>query len=537
MLCAHCGVQNAEDANFCCGCGRSFKTSAPAAYSVRLSDLPDVSRSRLLAAIKNVPPETFVIKESKLGWAAVALAGGAVGLVFVILQANSYGWQSEDIVTHLLVVMACFAIGWNSAAYLVMLARSDFKRYALVNPLYFLRFRFDRIEGVGLSSAGAWDAKHLSDSRGAYAGTRFYFQAGGKCHTLRIKSLPIANEMIVALKGFPGFVRNLIQNQDSRSLYSIDLLYEWRQREESFPRTIKRPPAGFRYAVARLGPTLLATLAGMVVFFVVILPYNDWCDDELRWQAAANTATAAAYRLYVASRPDGRHSTEAHAAIGALYEKAAENYRTSTGISGSEGIEAVIRILEYAKASGHYKVMVKFSGDNEIPDDIDSRLRSMYEVTRLVPILPSFTDSMNRAREARILERISSSFGKVIPGDILQFARGEAGPQDPAFNVDYVIKASGSLYYPERQEHLPMGSRDWYTGISVGWDFNVAVPGTNISRFHFSLQSEPAELFHVAYQRAGINGEEISPVEVYGAMADSAFADFGSKLLSELSLK
>ena len=61
---------------------------------------------------------------------------------------------------------------------------------------------------------------------------------------------------------------------------------------------------------------------------------------------------------------------------------------------------------------------------------------------------------MNQARQERILQRISSSFGNVIPGDILQFVHGEAGPRDPVFNITYVITASGDLYYPEKQRLL-----------------------------------------------------------------------------------
>jgi hypothetical protein len=537
MVCPHCGVENEQSSNFCSHCGRSLSSSAQTAYSIRVADLPDISRTRLLAALKTVPQETFVINESKLGWAAVGLTGSILGVIYVVSQANGYKWQSDDTSTNLLVVLVCFAIGYLSIAYLLRWLRSDFKATALLNPLYFLRFRFDRIEGVSLTSAGAWDAKHLSDSRGVYSGTRFYFRGGSKEFTLMVKSVQIANTLIVALKQFPILLSNLVETQDSHSLYALDLLYEWRHQEESFPRTSTKPAVGFRYLLTRLGPIVVAALVGVATFFLAIVPYNDACDDDLRWQTARTAATATAYRLYVASRPDGHHSTEAHTAIGVLYDKAADNYRTSTGVSGSQGIEAVISILEYAKATGHYKVVVRFMGDNQIPDNIDARLRSIYGTPRLVPVLPAFTDSINKTREARILQRISSSFGKIIPGDILQFAADQPNAHDPVFDVAYVIKASGSLYYPVSQEHQPEANRDWYTGISFNWNFNIVVPGTSTSRFQFSLDSQPAHLFNVAYQQATNGSAPFSPDEAYGAMADSAFDDFGSKLLSQLSVR
>jgi hypothetical protein len=535
MFCARCGMQNSGDAKFCGSCGDRLNVSFSAAQDIPAADLPDVSRSRLLAALKRVPPETFVVNESRVGWAALTLIAAVLGLGFVLSQANRYKWQSDDRLTNLSVVIVCFAIGWISAAYLIRWARSEFKAYALLNALYFIRFRFDRIEVVSLSSAGVWDAKHFSDSRGAYTGTRFYFRAGGKQRILKVKSLRSANEIILALKRFPGLVTSLIQNKDSSALYALDLLYEWRRREETFPRAINSP-SGIKYVLGRLGPTILAAFIGAMVFLFVIAPYNDSCDDELRWHTATTAATATAYRLYLATRPEGRHSSGAHAALDILYDKAAEQYKTSAGLEGSQGIEAVIRILEYAKATGRYKVFVNFSGDNEIPNDVDVRLRSISGFARLAPVLPSFTESMNRAREARILERISASFGKVIPGDVLQFTEGQATVRDPVFRVDYVIKASGALYYPEKQEHEPEANRDWYTGISFGWKFKIAVPETNASTFQFSLDSKPADLFNVAYERSGTAATEFSSGEVYGAMADSAFDNFGSKLLSELSV-
>jgi hypothetical protein len=534
MFCTQCGARYSQDMNFCTGCGQQFVHTTAAFHSVRVSDLPDMSRSRLLAALKDVPSESFVLNESRHWLAMIALAGTFLGIGYVISQADSYKWQSESIFTNLAILMTCFAAGSISATYLIKCVRSDFKARVLLNPLYFLRFRFDRIDAITLPLAQNWAVKHHSDSRGVYNGATFCFQADGLQRTFSVDSIRSANEIVGALNRYPSLVSNLVQAQDSARLYSLDLLYEWRRREESFPRTTK-VPTGVKYVLYRFGPALLAATVGALMFFFTLVPYNDSCDDDLRWNTAFTTRTATAYRLYIASRPDGRHSNEAHAAISALYDKTANSYRTSAGLE-SEGIEAVIKILEYAKATGHYKVLVNFSDDNEIPPNIDERLRSVAGFSRIVPVLPSFTEQMNRAREDRILERITKSFGKVIPGDILQFAIGASSGKDPVFNVDYKIKTSGEVYYPEKQEHLPEANRDWYTGVSFRWKFNIAVPDSTDSRFQFSLDSRPADLFNVAYQQAGTGSTELSPIQVYGAMADSAFDDFGSKLLTELSV-
>ena len=148
MFCTKCGARYSQDMNFCTGCGRQFAHSTTAFHSIRVSDLPDMSRSRLLAALKDVPPESFVLNESRHWLAMIALAGAIAGIGYVISQADSYKWQSESIFTNLVILMACFATGSTSAAYLIKCVRSDFKSRVLLNPLYFLRFRFDRIDAI-----------------------------------------------------------------------------------------------------------------------------------------------------------------------------------------------------------------------------------------------------------------------------------------------------------------------------------------------------------------------------------------------------
>lgn len=510
---------------------------------IKIQDLPEVSKSRLLAALKEPPQGTFVFNESKRGWAFAGIVAAVLGLSWVFSQADNYKWQSEERLNYLFFVLAICIIGWESVAYLVGWARNDFKAHVLINPLYFLRFRFSRIEAISLTPQKIWSIRNLQDRQGAYAGTRFYFKSQTGQQVLKIKSIHIANDLFDALNRFPGYVSDLIQRQDSSTLYSFDPLYEWRAREEQFPRGHAHPPTGLAFVVQyyqlkrRLRPVLLAGLFGVVIFFAAFVPYNDYRDDELRWNTASSSSSASAYRLYLASRPDGHHLSEAHTAIARLYDSAAQNYRSSSGFATSEGSEAVIRILEYAKSTDHYKVFVAFSGDNEIPANIEERVRSVTGLSQIIPIMPSFTAPMNQAREARILERISSSFGKVIPGDILQFVAGRASLQGVGFVVTYVIRASGDLYYPVKQEHLAEAKRDWYTGIQFEWNFDITVQGMQSSTFQLGLQSEPAQLFNVAYAREVSEGAELPPMKVYDAMADSAFDDFGSKLLSELAVR
>jgi hypothetical protein len=504
---------------------------------IKATDLPEASKSRLHAALKNPPPGTFVLGESKLGWALLGIVSVAIAFFFVFSQADNYKWQSQEKLAYLGLVIGGFIVGWASLKYLISWHRGEFKAQVLINPLYFLRFRFDRIVAIPFTSNKVWNVRHMKDTRGAYLGTKFYFrpETGGPGQTLKTKSIRTANDLIDALNGYPSYVSDLIQRRDNNTLYALDLLYEWRLREDQFPRARTQGPTGLAYAFNLLTPVMIAGLLGALAFFVAFAPYNDYRDDELRWNNAKSSSKATSYRLYLASRPDGRHQSEAHTAISTLYDQAAESYKNSPGSATAEGIEAVLKVLEYAKRTEQYKVFVAFSGDNEIPPDIEQRVRAETGLSQVIPINPSFTPAMNQARETRILERISRSFGNVIPGDILQFAVGKPSFRDVSFVVTYVIRASGEMYYPEKQEHLSVAKRDWYTGISFEWNLRIAVPGSESSTFQLGLKSEPAEVFQVAYTRASSGGSELPPTEVYSSMADSAFDNFGAKLVSQLA--
>lgn len=503
---------------------------------IQLTDLPEATRSRLLATLAVPPQHAFVLKESKRGWAVFGLCVAVVATGGVVGSINSYAWTPDERVGYLLLLALGFVVGWFSGAYLVRWFRSDFTPSVLLNPLYFMRFRFSQVEVLRLNETEQWDVKHSLDRYGRYASTRFSFRFASGLRFVRFRDLRAANALVVGLREFPTVLADIERRQDSAAMYLLDLLFEWRMREQHFPRNPVPEPAGLGRLLRRLGPEIIASSAAVLVFFVGLAPLNRYYDDQLRWQAAVTSGTASAYRIYIASRPDGGHVSAAHDAIDNLYARAAANYRSSVGFASKPGVEAVVRMLEYANRTGHFTVYVHFSQDNEIPLDIDERLASIAGVPKVVSVLPSFSQGMNAEREDHILQRISSSFGKVIPGDILRFAAGQGASEDIIFDVSYKIQSSGSVYYPVSEEKLREAERDWYTGILFNWNFAIAVPGMDSSASQFGLQSEPADLFNVAYDRGEGESGGMTPDEVYGGMADSAFDDFGSKLLANFSV-
>lgn len=501
-------------------------------------DLPDVTKARLQAALSNPPAGTFVISESRQKWAWTGLAISVLGIWSLIQAADQYKWHSSEEIPLLAFSIVTIAIASYSLNYLVSWSKSEFKPSALVNPLYFIRFRSNTVEVIPFTGKKIWTFRHLKDANGRYGGTKFYFQPEfGPRRILKVVSARAAGDLIAAMEYFAEYVTQLVEIQDRNTLYFYDLLFEWRLLDEKFPRGPHNEPTGFAFLRRKFTPFLIATLIAIMTFVFGLTPYNDFRDDELRWVNAKSVMNVSGYRVYIASRPDGRHVAEAHSGIDALYEQAATRYRDSADDPTSQGVDIVVKMLEYAKRTEKYQVFVSFEADNQIPNDIESRIQSVTGLRRIVPILPSFTREMDRGRETRILQKISESFGERIPGDILQFSMGEGRSDQLRFVVRYLIRATGEIYYPVSQEKLNISTRDWYTGIGFDWGFLVAVPDANSSHYQFAVKSQPAQLFHVAYSRNSSEQNSLEPTIVYSAMADSAFENFGSNLLVELAVK
>lgn len=500
---------------------------------IAVSDLPDVSKNRLLRAITQSPADTFVFHKSRSTWAAVGLVFAVLSVGLSMSAANGFRWNQDERTGIFLLILASLLVGSFSCTYLAALHRSALKDVTLVNPLYLLRVRPGHIDVYHLLSTKDFKATHGYNQQGQYTGTTLAFVFEDGQETLKITSLPHAKEFLSALQRFPNQVADVLRRGDSDAMYQLDLLYEWRMRENQYPRTgaNKGRSIARKYALPATIGTVLAT--GL---FYGADRANDYYDDEKRWHDAAGKNTATAYRVYLAARPSGRHYVDTQSAIARLYERAASDYQAITGFEESPGVEAVIAMLTYAQRTGRYKVYVKFEDDTQIPSDIESRLRRLWGVSNIVPVQPSFTPSANSTRQAGITQRITTTFGQVIPGDILQFSPGQGTSRDVNFQVFYTVKASGHLYYPESQKHLPMARRDLYTGISFDWFFEVYVPGLEAELFQFSLTSEPADLFRVAYTRYSTEDRSLSAGQVYDAMADSAFDNFAARLFSEVSL-
>jgi hypothetical protein len=503
-----------------------------------VKDLPEITKRRLRKALEATGGDIFVFTHSKRGWATGALVATAVWIWLVLVLADDYRWNAEEKYWVLAVCIAAFSAGSLGLLYWVRWIRSEFKDLTLINALYLLRLRFREIGAHVLLQAKDFKLHHSVGSRGEYSHTTFKFVFEDETETVKVKDAKVAQDLLNALGRFAEQVPAWVQQGDSTSLYSVDLLYEFRQQEKEL--SAAGPPARpqkMRRVIVPIANLLVGVLVGSV-FFHSVDRLNDYHDDEKRWTAASSARTAAAIRLYKAQRPNGRHVLDANMRLNILYEKAVTDYRDAAGLETSQGIEAVIKMLDYARRTEKYNVAVSFYGTNEIPADIERYLSSRYGVARLIPIHPYFTSQANQQREVEVVERISSAFRQVIPADILQFKKSQAADGEIAFFVSYTIQASGDLYYSVKEAQMPVNRRSWYTGITFGWSFQIVVPGEDSYPLEFSLTSEPANEIQFSYSapRSGLP-TEAPPNAVYNAMANSAFDDLTAKVLSELSVQ
>ena len=73
------------------------------AMEIRVSDLPELSKKRLLAALRNPPNATFVVSESQQKWAWTGLIACGLGIWTVAAAADSYKWSSDDLLRFLIL--------------------------------------------------------------------------------------------------------------------------------------------------------------------------------------------------------------------------------------------------------------------------------------------------------------------------------------------------------------------------------------------------------------------------------------------------
>jgi hypothetical protein len=223
----------------------------------------------------------------------------------------------------------------------------------------------------------------------------------------------------------------------------------------------------------------IPSVIGVFLLQFFLLPYGI---DFFAFDDSRDKNTATAYRKYLSEPRNKLYRGEAENNIQNLYNGYIHKLRDT-----KESFEkfAIIKTLEYLRDNRIFSVNINFS--------FSSNVRDIYrQGVNVISAENSFTKEKNDNREARLVQEINNSIGKILPTDIVTFIRNnDMNSPTIEINYEYLNSKDNSLYYPVAQENLPENQRTYYYGISVNWRFKWYLPSDKNSIVAFDLVSSP----------------------------------------------
>jgi hypothetical protein len=235
------------------------------------------------------------------------------------------------------------------------------------------------------------------------------------------------------------------------------------------------------------------------------------------------------FRNYLSSLPNGRHQNEAAAGLNDLYLSAEQRYAEKA--TDEDGRGTVLALLEHARTTGQYKVVLDFQHKIEFPEHLVDDLKRDHAVKKLEGPERFFSADQNKFRERQVSQTIQASFDGAFGDGLLVFETTPTEPGEPRLAVAYGVTASGVLYYPTEQDAVPKEDRDWIVGVTYLWNVKLGLAKTEANQLAFELESNPAHEFS-----SRDNGLPYSFEQRYDGMAQSAFEDLGRRLFAKLSI-
>ncbi len=431
VFCVHCATENDHEGKFCLSCGRALvrhvskdrtqnatttssshigadsrpesspqrvgenrkqsepqeKPKIPSGERIvfPVSKLPKVTRQRISRALSENSPNSIVLRVDA-GRSAMVLVCAAAGatIVGVMAYTQQYRWNAIQTKAVFVVLALAMVAGALGVLRLIRDNKTQFRNTILINPFYVICVNPRELTAYPLSSLKSPNLKDAKTYLPSSMALTLTFGDGTISYT---PSTPLQRKQLInALNGFRCY-REEMSSHDIGSIYQYDLLHEARAAARRDGR--KGHLRGFSLNIewAVMAMALLAAVS----FGLLADHMNNNADDELRWASATTTNTASAFRVYVASRPQGTHRDEARTKIDRIYRDSGARYETQAGGS-SPGVEAIIAVLEYARATGHYRVAVTFEGTNQIPEGLEGQLKREYGIADVVPAAWSFQD-------------------------------------------------------------------------------------------------------------------------------------------------
>lgn len=411
--------------------------------------------------------------------------------------------------------------------------------------------------------------RHLRNGSYQYTAFNLKFAEGSLMFNLSPESR--ANTMLEFMRGGPKIVQGWL---DSGSAAERLAQFDWigataNVRPEELPR---RPPetplmqsAWMRFGVSAFLALLLtgaATYANAVAeerslwnfavlfdnereyrYYLEDAPFG-WHRDEAlvlvddRAYDEADTATK--LRDYQKRYPQGRHVEEAREKVRQMYRDAEARYLDQTAAAAGadpKAIEGMKALLAFLRESDQPRVGILFLPAEGIDGAAaEAEARERAGVDAVVPVGPSFTAEMNRAREGRMIDSIQTSFRLLFAQELFDLRPGSLEAPEPRFLIRYEVVGSGETYVHVDAMGNALPDSPVYVGIKILFDFSLQAPGSAhppdpdpARGFRFSMGVEPPAQFGSG---SGVRGEA-----VYELMVDAAFFSFARALAEAYGLK
>lgn len=251
---------------------------------------------------------------------------------------------------------------------------------------------------------------------------------------------------------------------------------------------------------------------------------------EAAFAEAQEAGTVSALRDFVRAHPNSARVGEARQAIHQRFVQVRQDFMSQAATGDARMPVFMGRLLDWLEAHDSPPVRVRFLAPSaEALALIDQNLDIFGEVQGvtggIAPVAPHFTPERSTLRETNITTVLQQGFAPVFPSDVMQLehagridAAQQAAPlTQPAFDVSYTIRPSGSVYTSDT-------STRGFVGIHVDFHIQMRIPD-DADTWGVDTSVEPPEHFTVtSYGYIDPAGDSAyRDGLVYSVMADRAF--------------
>lgn len=563
---------------------------SPPYREIPFNGLDANTRQRLVDAIEGrSSPRPILSQPSStggavFGWVFLACVGIAGVLGLAIIEFGSPADHAQSWAFILGYAFSLFLAAWGLVRALrtAALAKAmPFRRGRYVFPTDLVIADSDTITIVPMGRLKKLDGVHRHVN-GIYQATdlNFEFEGWGK-EFFSVRGKELAEQIMDEMHFSQQRISEAVQHQDLEMLGAMDLFFESRispvwndpaaakqAASQAQGQALATPisPVLQRAALLGLATAVLAAplwfgrnLASDEAAFARARDLNTtWAfnhylraggrhvqevEDQLLPEAAFAEAqregTVSALRDFVREHPNSARIDEARAAIHERFAQVRRDFLAQAATGDPRMPAFMGQLLDWLEAHDSPPVRVRFFAPSAeslaLIDQNNDLLGEVEGVTGgIAPVAPHFTPERSERRENGITTTLQQGFAPIFPSDVMQLEHaGRIGPAQqaealtqPAFDVSYTIRPSGSVYTSD-------SSTRGFVGIHVDFHIQMRIPDSG-ETWGLDTSVEPPEHFTVtSYDRLGFDANGDSAYQdglVYSVMGNRAFSNLGNQL-------